>query len=199
MPSIDEQFGIPTGADPAHPLRRAFLRWQCRVRQIAMREEEGRPGEAIMPAVVVDGQAEPMGHIITVLNRAPGHSVTAELDHMAAKTNDPAQRRDQALRFLSAGYYQQAETFSDILTATFRPGSPGAQTMRSAGLCRLIFDAYAQRFDLCCRVWRLAPHNSLHRATIAHNQLFNPALPPGTQVLGFEPDWSASTADPAIT
>ena len=198
MPSIQEQFGVPGRAEPAPPLRRAFLRWQCRVRQMAMRENEGRPDDAMMPAVVPDGATAPIGHIITVLNRAPGHSVTAELDHMAASTNDPAQRRDQALRFLSAGYYQQAETFSDTLTATFRPGSSGAETLRGAGRCRLIFEAYAQCFDLSCRVWRLAPHNPLHRATIAHNQLFNPALPPGTEVLGFEPDWSASTADPAI-
>ena len=182
-----------------HPLRKAFLRWQCRVRQMSMREQDGRPDDAIMPAVILPGEDEPMGHIITVMSKSPGYSVTAELVHMSAKTNDPAQRRENALRFLSAGYYQKGEEFSDILTATFPPGSPGAAQIHAAGECRLLFDAYAQKFDLHCKVWRLAQHNLLHQATIAHNKLFNSALPPGTEVLGFEPNWAASTSDPAYS
>lgn len=180
-----------------HPLRKAFLRWQCRVRQMSMRDADGRPDDAIMPAVVLPGQDAAMGHIITVMNKSPGYSVTAELVHMSAKTNDPAQRRDAAIRFLSAGYYQSAEEFSDILTATFPPGSEGAAQIHAAGQCRLVFDAYAQQFDLTCKVWRLAPHNLLHQATVAHNKLFNPAMPPDTEVLGFEPDWKSSSSDPA--
>jgi hypothetical protein len=181
-----------------HPLRLAFLKWQCRVRQIAMREAQGRPDDAITPAVILAGETEPLGHIITVMCKAPGHSVTAELEHMAAKTNDPAQRREQALRFLSASHYQKPDTFSDILTATFPPGSPGAATIRAAERVTLVFDAYAQRFDIAAKVWRLAEKNPLHAATLAHNRLFNPALPPGTEVLGFEPDWAASTSEPRL-
>lgn len=181
-----------------HPLRDAFLRWQCRVRQIAMRDSQGRPDDAIMPALTLPGTSEPMGHIITVLNKAPGHSVTAELEHMSRKTNDPAQRRDQAIRFLSANHYQKHREFSDLLTATFPPRSPGAAAIREAAHCTLTFEAYTQRFDLSCKVWRLAPHNPLHQATMAHNRLFNPALPGDTEVLGFEPDWSASTASPDL-
>lgn len=181
-----------------NPLRMGFLRWQCRVRQMAMREKEGRPDDGIMPDVYLPGESEPLGAIITLVNKAPGYSVTPELQHMAAKTNDPAQRREQALRFLSAGYYQNAAEFSDVLTATFPPGSPGAAKIRAAGQCTLVFEAFAQRFDLNCKVWLLAPHNTLHQATMAHNLLFNPALPPDTVVLGFEPDWDASTSDPKI-
>lgn len=178
------------------PLRQAFMRWQCRVRQMAMRDNEGRPDDAITPALYLQGEAEPMGHVITVLNKAPGRSLTPEMLHMARKTNDPAQRREQAIRFLSATYYQEPEGFSDILTATFPPSSPGAARIREAGRARLVFDAYAQRFELDCKVWRLAPHNPLHQATMAHNSLFNPALHPDTEVLGFEPDWQNSTSDP---
>ena len=180
------------------PLRKAFLKWQCRVRQMAMRDAQGRPDDAITPALYLAGETEPMGHVITILNKAPGYSVTPELNHMIAKTNDPAQRRDQAIRFFSATYYQKAAEFSDILTATFPPGSPGAATIREAGRVRLVFDAYAQVFDLSVRVWRLAPHNPLHQATMAHNMLFNPGLPPDTEVLGFEPDWDASSATPGV-
>lgn len=178
------------------PLRMAFMRWQCRVRQNAMRDSDGRPDDGIMPAVFMPDMTEPMGHIITVLNKAPGYSVTAEMVHMAAKTNDPAQRRDQAIRYLSANYYQKANEFSDVMTATFPPESPGAAALREAERVRLVFAAFAQRFDLTCKVWRLAEHNPLYQATIAHNKLFNPTLPPQTVVLGFEPDWAASTSDP---
>ncbi len=194
MSSIASQLG-ESYSD--HPLRKAFLRWQCRVRQMSMREQDGRPDDAIMPALMLPGQTEPMGHIITVMSKSPGYSVTSELVHMSAKTNDPAQRRDTAIKFLSAGYYQNAVEFSDILTATFPPGSKGATTIRDAGQCRLLFDAYAQTFDLTCKVWRLADHNLLHQTTMAHNRLFNPNMPPDTIVLGFEPNWAESTSDPA--
>lgn len=179
------------------PLRDAFLKWQCRVRQISMRDGQGRPDDAITPELFLPGAEEPMGHVITVLNKAPGYSVTPELRHMAARTHDPAQRREKALQFLSSSYYQKHREFSDILTATFPPGSPGAAAIRDAERCRLVFDAYNQRFDLACKVWRLAGHNPLAQATLAHNLLFNPALPPDTEVLGFEPDWAGSSSDPA--
>lgn len=182
-----------------HPLRTYFLKWQCRVRQNAMRDDHGRPDDGIMPAVVLQGETEPLGHIITLMNKAPQYSVTTELNHMAAKTNDPAQRREQALRYLSATYYQKAAEFSDILTATFPPGSPGAAKIRDAEHVTLIFDAFAQRFDIQAKVWRLAPHNPLHQATFAHNKLFNPTMPPDTEVLAFEPDWAASTSDPKVS
>lgn len=178
-----------------HPLRLTFLKWQCRVRQLSMREADGRPDAAVMPAVYLDGADQPLGHIITVLNKAPTYSLTPEFRHMAKKTNDPAHIRDAAIKFLSAGYYQQASEFSDVLTSTFPPGSTGAQTVRRAASCRLVFEAYAQRFDLACKVWKLAPHNMLFQATMAHNRLFNPGMPPNTVVLGFEPDWGESKSE----
>ncbi len=177
-----------------HPLRVSFMKWQCRVRQLNMRESEGRPDDSIMPAVFLDGSETPLGHIITLMNKAPGYSVTPELQHMARKTHDPAQRRAEALKFLSASYYQKAAEFSDVLTATFPPGSEGALTIRRAQSCRLVFEAYSQRFDLNCKVWKLATHNTLYQATMAHNRLFNPAIPPDTIVLGFEPDWGTSSS-----
>ena len=181
-----------------HPLRLSFLKWQCRVRQHAMREAEGRPDDAIMPAVFLQGETEPLGHIITLINKTPEYSVTKELEHLRAKTKDPAHHRSQAIQFLSASYYQKAKEFSDILTATFPPGSEGAEQLVETRQVRLVFDAYAQRFELGCKVWRLAPNNLLARATVAHNILFNPALHPESTVLGFEPDWQRSSAEPAI-
>jgi hypothetical protein len=187
---------IPSDSIEVQPLRDQFLKWQCRVRQMMMRDNQGRPDASIMPEVFLPGKTESLGAIITILNKAPGHSVNAELIHMARRTNDPAQIRGRALQFFSATYYQKPREFSDILTATFAPGSAGAARIHQAGTCRLVFEAYSQRFDLTFRVWRLAAHNPLYQATLAHNRLFNPGLPKDAVVLGFEPDWSKSSATP---
>lgn len=181
------------------PLRTAFLKWQCRVRQIAMRNGAGRPDDAVTPALHLPGHDEALGRIVTVLNRVPAHSLTPEMTHMAARTNDPAQRRAAALEYFSAAYYQNAARFSDVLTATFPPRSILAARIRKSQKVLLLFNAYAQRFTLSCRVWKLASHNPFHEATVAHNVLFNPSLPPGIEVLGFEPDWNMSTSDPEIS
>jgi len=178
-------------------LRDGFLRWQCRVRQMMMRDDQGRPGDPITPALTLDGETESMGHIITVMSKAPQYSKTPEMRHMVRKTMDPAQRRQSALTFFSEYYYQKAAEFSDILTATFPPGSPGAAAVRASGRVTLTFQAYGQRYDLACRVWALAEHNPLYQATFWHNLLFNPNLPPDTVILGFEPDWARSSADPS--
>jgi hypothetical protein len=182
--------------DRALVLRRAFLAWQCRCRQIMMRDDMGRPSDAVTPALRLDGAAEAMGHVITIMSKAPGFSRVPEMRHIAQKTHDPAQRRENALRLFSELYYQKPDEFSDMLTATFPPDSPGAAAIREAGTVRLAFDAYRQRYDLTCRVWRLAEHNPAYQSTWWHNILFNPGLPPGTVILGFEPDWAASSADP---
>lgn len=177
----------------AQPLRSTFLKWQCRVRQMMMRDRQGRPDEGIMPEVFLQGSDESLGQIITVLCKSPAYSVTPELRHMAQKTNDPAQHRSQALQFFSATFYQKHKEFSDILTATFPPGSPGAAKIRAAETCTLVFEAFNQRFELVCKVWQLADHNPLFSATMAQNRLFNPALPADSVVLGFEPNWEISS------
>jgi hypothetical protein len=176
-----------------HPLKKSFLKWQCLTRQIMMRDNQGRPDASIMPSVIPAGAPEPMGHIITIMNKAPSYSLVPEMQHMLRKTNDPAQIRNAALQFLSATYYQKAAEFSDILTSTFPPASQGAAQIRAAERCSLMFDAYGQSWQLDCKVWKLAAHNPLFEATMTHNRLFNPALPKESVVLGFEPDWSASS------
>jgi hypothetical protein len=180
-----------------HPLRDAFLRWQCRVRQMMMRDDMGRPGDAITPALTPAGETEPMGHIITVLSKTAEHSKTPEMQHMANRTQDPASRRESALKFFSEFYYQKGAEFSDTLTATFPAGSEGAAKIRAAERVTLSFDAFRQTYDLECRVWQLAEHNPLWQATYWHNHLFNPALTMDTVILAFEPDWDATSADPS--
>ncbi len=178
-------------------LRDSFMRWQCRVRQMMMRDDRGRPGDGITPALTLAGADAPMGNVITLMSKLPQYSRTPEMRHLVRKTNDPALRREAALTFFSEYYYQKAAEFSDTLTATFPPGSPGAARIREAGRVTLTYEAYNQRYDLECRVWTLAEHNPLHQATYWHNLLFNPGLASDTIILGFETDWSRSSADPS--
>lgn len=174
------------------------MRWQCRVRQIAMRDNLGRPDEAITPVVTVQGDTQPSGQIITVLSKWGPYSKVPELQHIAKRTNDPAQRRDKAIEFLSEYYYQNAAEFSDHLTATFSPNSAMAQKLLDAKKVCLEFEAYNQRFVLQCEARQLKDDDELYLATWWHNILFNPGLHPQTVVLAFVPDWSSSSADPAM-
>ena len=173
-------------------MRKAFLGWQCRARQAAMRERQGRPDDAAVPAVRLHGAGGPAGRIITVLNRLPEHSVLPEFRQMTKQTMDPAKVREAALRFLSAGYYQNSGRFSDVLTATFAVDSLEAARLLKAGRCILEFGAHSHRFSLDCGVLGFDSSHPLHEATRLHNGFFNPALPPDFRILGFEPDWSAS-------
>ena len=174
-------------------LRDRFLRWQCRIRQIAMRREGGRPSGGMTPLVQVAG--EPVSRIVTVLSKRPEHSVTMELRHLARRTHDPAERRENALRLLSERHYQAATEFSEQLTASFTSDSGVAARLVDARECRLDFEQFGQRFRLHCAVRPLSVHNPLREATFWHNLLFNPRLPADCTILGFEPDWARSEAE----
>ena len=197
-------------------MRDGFLRWQCRIRQIAMRRHDGRPTSGMTPLVSptrrsvpgsaqgpaqgptqgLTGSTDPIVRIVTVLCRRPEHSATMELRHMARCTHDPGERREAALKFFAERYYQAAHEFSDTLTASFPPDSGAAAELLAGRECRLAFEQFSQRYDVRCTVRRLSENNPLREATFWHNLLFNPRLSADCIILGFEPDWSKSEADP---
>ena len=178
-------------------MRDRFLGWQCRVRQISMRSHDGRPTGGMTPLVSATGEDAPVGRIVTVICRRPEHSVTMELRHLARRTHDPAERRENALKFLAERYYQSWREFSDVLTASFPPGSETAATLLEHRECRLAFEQFSQRFDVHCTVRRLSRNNPLREATFWHNLLFNPRLSADCVILGFQPDWPKSEAEPS--
>ena len=171
-----------------------FLLWQCRVRQEAMREHGGRPNDGMIPHVFIPGEEDALCRMITVLCRRDQFSVTPELAHIARSTSDPAQRLEKAVRFFSSAYFQRAGEFSDVITATFARGSSTSGLLLKAAVCRLVFDAFSQRFDLTCTVRRLTSDDSLHAATYWHNLLFNSRLDPEAEILAFVPIWDDSSA-----
>ena len=121
-----------------------------------------------------------------------------ELRHLARRTHDPAQRREAVLKFLAERYYQVPHEFSDTLTASFPPGSATGAKLLACRECRLDFEQFSQRYLVHCTVRRLSPNNPLREATFWHNLPFNPRLPADCLVLGFEPDWPKSDAEPSV-
>ena len=183
-------------------LRQHFLGWQCRLRQLAVRQAGGRPTSGMRPTVVAASDEQnsdrPLARITVLIVKAEPEEVTAQFRHLVRKTQDPADRYDGALKFLAAAYYQRAHEFSDRLTALFGPDSEIVERLLAGGRCRLDFEQYSQRYRIPCRVHRLGEQEPAYQATYWHNSLFNPDLPGGVQVLEFRPDWARAEADPAV-
>ena len=177
-------------------LRDHFLGWQCRLRQLAVREAGGRPSSGMRPEVRLSAAGPPLGAITTLILRREPAEATAQFRHMVRKTQDPAERYASALEMLAAAYYQRPREFSDQLTALFGPGSEIAEPLLAAGHCLLAFEQYSQSYTLPCSVRALAEDDPAYQATYWHNALFNPALPGGVRVLGFQPDWALAEAEP---
>ena len=171
-----------------------FMKFQCRARQMIMRDNLGRPDASITPTIYLKGNTKPITKIITLMHKLPEYSALSELMHIARKTNDPSQRRDQAVKLLSASYYQKHREFTDVLTATFTPNSNLAETLISEGSCRLLFDAHSHKFESTFTVNKLERSEFLFRSTIMLNQLFNPNLHPETIILSFSPGWEENGA-----
>ena len=177
-------------------LRRAFLAWQCRIRQIAVREHGGRPTPGMRPVLEVASQR--VGPITVVLSKRDDGATTTQFRFMVQKTHDPADRYDAALRHLAAAYYQRPDSFSDRLTAVFSPEAELAVRISGRTDCVLTFAQFSQRWRLPCAARLLEPDAAEYQATYWHNALFNPHLPGGVRIVAFAPDWAGAEADPPV-
>jgi hypothetical protein len=193
----EEQDNVVLIEPAAAKLRDEFLGWQCRLRQMAVRQFGGRPSDGMRPAVFApDGAQISPGATLLLIKEEPQES-TAFFRFQVQKTQDPVERWEKAVQHLSAAYFQQPDSFSDVMTALFGPQSQIVDALLSHGRCVLQFAQFAQGYRLPCLVERLPPATAFYQATYWHNALFNPNLPGGVQVLAFEPDWShASRLDP---
>lgn len=180
---------------PADDLRDHFLGWQCRIRQVAMRQDGGRPSPGMRPRVLNTAGRE-LAPALTVLivPKQPAVS-TAFFRYQVQKTPDPRDVYERGLAYLQADHFQQPGTFSDQLLAVLLPDSSVASALLDAGECVLEFDQFRQRYRLPCGVARLPPGDVAREAAIWHNRLFNPALPDDVLTLAFQPDWSRATAE----
>jgi hypothetical protein len=178
----------PSGKD----MRDRFLGWQCRIRQIAMRQDGGRPSPGMRPRVL-DGAGREIAEALTVL-LVPKHpeESTAFFRFQVMKTADPRDLYERGLTYLQADYYQRPETFGDTLAAVLPHGSPIAEALIEGGECVLAFHQFSQSYSLPCAVRVLKPGHAAREAAIWHNRLFNPALPETVHVVAFQPDWASA-------
>jgi hypothetical protein len=193
---VSEQTGNVVRLDAAQDaLRRAFLAWQCRIRQIAVREHGGRPTPGMRPLLEVAAQR--VGPITVVLNKCDGSATATQFRFMVKRTLDPADRYDAALRHLAAAYYQRPDTFSDRLTAVFPPAAELPLQIAGRTDCLLTFAQFSQTWRLPCAAQLLDSDAAEYQATYWHNALFNPHLPGIVRIVAFTPDWGHAEAAPS--
>jgi hypothetical protein len=176
-------------------IRDDFLTWQCRIRQIAMRQDGGRPSPGMRPRLL-DASGVELAPALTVLlvPEEPEES-TAFFRFQVMKTADPRDIYERALAYLQADYFQKPGAFSDRLLAVLPEGSEVAAKLIGDGSCVLEFEQFSQAYRIECTVSPLKPADAAREAAIWHNRLFNPALPETVHVLAFHPDWASARAD----
>lgn len=179
-------------------LRDHFLGWQCRLRQHAVRNDEGRPGQGMCPGVILAGGERPIAQVTVLIVMRDPAETTAQFRHMVRATKDPAERYKNALKVLAATYYQRPRDFSDELTALFGAGSALAERLVKDQDCTLRFEQFSQSYQLPSRVRCLDAQEAGYQATYWHNSLFNPHLPGDVRIIGFKPDWAKAVAEPPV-
>ena len=177
-------------------IQKHFLGWQCRIRQYAMRNDEGRPTAGMQPGVFLEDGKEVASAVTLLLVPDLLQDSILQFRFMALKTQDPQERYKKAVQLLSASFYQNVENFSGLMTGVFSRSSETVNRLKKNQRCVLEFDFQQQKFRVPVGIKVLLKKNPKYEFTYWHNFLFNPHLSPDVTVLGFEPDWSDSTADP---
>lgn len=176
-------------------LRLGFFGWQCRLRQLAVRENEARPTKGMRPNLTVAGQDA--GAITVVITPVEPATSTDEFRHIARRTHDPRERYQAALRYLQSSHFQDPRSFDDRLTAIFGIEAELPKALAGRSDCMLAFEQFNQHYWLTCRAELLDTDHQAFQATYWHNALFNPKLPAAVQVLSFKPNWHEAHAEPS--
>lgn len=171
-------------------LSQQFLGWQCRLRQHAVRNQQGIPPPGVKASVSIDDNF--VGQINTVINKSDPVNVTAEFRYMVQKTRDPKSVYENAIKYLSEYYFQYPKEFDSRITALFALDSEIAERLVTAAQCDLGFFQASQRYTLKAQVIDLASDTLTYQATYWHNHLFNPNLPGVVRIVGFDIDWQNS-------
>lgn len=174
-------------------LREQFFSWQCRVRQMAMREDEGRPSPGMCPKLMTVNDEVITDRLITMIIRGDSEESTDFFRFQVQKNHDPNEIRNKTITYLQSTHYHGPREFSDCLTALFGEDSSIADKLVELGKCVLEFKQFNQGYKLHCNVERLQHGNAEHDATLWHNRCFNPNLSDNVKILQFTPDWLVSS------
>lgn len=168
-------------------VRQNFLGWQCRIRQIVMREAGGQPSSGLQPRCIsIDGSS--LGQIVVLLVRKNAKHDASQLKHIFLATQDPFVRYQNAVKHLSAGYYQRPHEFSHEMTALFDASMSLPIALMTDGGCILEFSQYSSTYRFHTSIRALETSEPAYQATYWHNSLFNHRMPASIKILGLELD-----------
>jgi hypothetical protein len=180
----------------AQALKTLFLGWQCRIRQMSVRQFGGQPMPAVRPRVSSrSGELIVPAMAVLLIPTEPSTS-TAFFKFQVQKTNEPEQIREAALQYLAADYFQLPELFSDEMAAVFPPQSEIAERIVGEKTIVLEFEQYSQKFRISCRARRIDASAPARESAFWQARLFNENLPKDVDVIGFKPDWKRATSEP---
>ena len=174
-------------------LREQFFAWQCRIRQLAMREDEGRPSPGMCPKLLSQNDEVLAEQIITLIIRGASEESTDFFRFQVQKTHDPKLVRERTLTYLQATHFHGPKEFSDCVTALFAEGSSLAENLVEGKKCILEFKQFNQGYRLHCSVEKLDFGDPEHSATLWHNRTFSPNISDKVGILKFKPDWLVSS------
>ena len=183
----------PNELSDGQDLREQFFAWQCRIRQMAMREDEGRPSPGMCPKLLSQNDEVLADQIITLIVRGASEESTDFFRFQVQKTHDPKLVRERTLTYLQATHFHGPKEFSDCVTALFAEGSTLAGDLVDSGKCILEFKQFSQGYRLHCSVRKLELGVAEHSATLWHNRTFNPNISDKVEILEFKPDWLVSS------
>ena len=178
------------------PIQNYFIGWQCRVREFALRNEEGKPNGGMRPQIALkNGEVVFPAATLLIIPDHPDQTIR-QFRFMALKTQDPKERYTKAIQMLAARFYQKSEDFSGAMAGIFSRFSEEVKALEKDQSCIIEFDYQQQAFKIPCHVSASPKNESVHEFTYWHNYLFNPNLSPEVKVVHFKPDWDKTVSEP---
>ena len=98
-------------ANSGQGLKAYFLGWQCRIRQMAVREFGGMPMPGMRPRVSTKQEELIAPAMVSLLVPLEPADSTAYFKFQVQRTNEPEETREAALKYLGSDYFQLPETF----------------------------------------------------------------------------------------
>ncbi len=142
------------------------------------------------PALKLSPTAPSGIRINVLIHKLEPQTHVAQMQHIVRKSQDPRERYEAALKYLSATYFQRSKEFSDHLSALFAVDSTLVNQILEVGRCVLDFEEKSKRYIIPCSVLELTNSDPQFQSTFWHNSMFNPTLPGHARVLSFIPDWT---------
>jgi hypothetical protein len=170
-------------------LKRDFIGWQCRIRQISARDYGGQPMAAMHPRVSSrKGEVLLPAMMVLMVPEDPAPAL-AFLRFQMQKTSEHQRARDASVKYLAGDFYQLPELFTDEMSAVFGPDSAVAERLLKLKDVLLDFEQYSQGYRMFCKVRKLGPKEPARDFSLWHTRVFNPYVSNEAVVLGFRPDW----------